>query len=199
MACCHLIKWDYWAMVEVCALLSAILIYKGLIMPTTIFLLWEGESSVFVGWLALAGFSLFRLTSGTQSALIWTCSLLGLLLVLHWFTICRLLWMWCGMIVHVLPVLTVCQPIEKRVLACTMYMVTGLWLWGPEPQDSCTVVSVMSVTTSPSGAPGGPGAPGNKNRYLHQPYCTAASQRGEISLGWQNKILPQILSDWLPG
>lgn len=65
--------------------------------------------------------------------------------------------MWDDM--HLLPVLMVCQPIEKRVLACTMYMVTGLWLSGPEPQDSCTVVSVMSVTTNPSGGPGGPGAP----------------------------------------
>lgn len=63
------------------------------------------------------------------------------------------------MVVQLLPVLTVCQPIEKRVLACTMYMVTGLWLSGPEPQDSCTVVSVMSVTTRHSGAPGGPVTP----------------------------------------
>lgn len=54
------------------------------------------------------------------------------------------------------PVFTVCQPIEKGVLACTMYMVMVLWLSGPGPQDSFTVVSAMSVTDGASGAPGGP-------------------------------------------
>lgn len=47
---------------------------------------------------------------------------------------------------------------EKGVLACTAKLLTGLWLSGPEVQDSCTVVSVMSVTSNPSGAPGGPAA-----------------------------------------
>lgn len=68
----------------------------------------------------------------------------------------------------VLPVRTVCQPMEKGVLACTVYMVTGLWLSGPEPQDSCTVVSVMSLTTKSSGAPGGPVTPRNKDRHLYE-------------------------------
>lgn len=64
----------------------------------------------------------------------------------------------CISLMQPLPVLTDCQPMEKAVLACTMYMVTGLWLSGPDPQDSFTVVSVMSVTSRPSGPPGGPAA-----------------------------------------
>lgn len=66
-----------------------------------------------------------------------------------------------------LPVLTVCHPIEKGVLACTMYMVTGLWLAGPELQARCAVESVTPLTTKPSGAPGGPAAHGNKRRRQH--------------------------------
>ena len=84
------------------------------------------------------------------------------------------------MVLQLLPVLTVCQPIEKEVRACTMYMVTGLWLSGPEPQESCTVVSVMSVTTRPSGAPGGPAIPRNKQRFLHQPQWTATAKTNVI-------------------
>lgn len=95
--------------------------------------------------------------------------------------------------VQLLPVLTVCQPIEKGVLACTMYMVTGLWLSGPEPQESCTVVSVVSVTSRPSGAPGGPATPGNKDTdtHLHQPQCTAAAKTNEVSSGWCGKLRSQ--------
>lgn len=72
----------------------------------------------------------------------------------------------CLLVVHLLPVLTVCQPIENGVLAWTMYMVTGLWLSGPDPQDRSTVVSVMSVTTRSSGAPGGPVTPRNKDTWI---------------------------------
>lgn len=78
--------------------------------------------------------------------------------------------------VHQLPVATVCQPIENGVLACTMYMVTGLWLSGPEPQDSCTVVSLMSVTANASGGAGGPVTARNRDGSLHQPDFRAASK-----------------------
>lgn len=66
-----------------------------------------------------------------------------------------------------LPVLTVCQPTEKGLLACTMCMLTGLWLSGPEPQDSLTEESVTSLTSRPSGAPGGPATHGNKDTHLN--------------------------------
>lgn len=68
-----------------------------------------------------------------------------------------------------LPVATVCQPMENGVLACTVYMVTGLWLAGPETQDSCTVVSLMWVTANASGAPGGPVTARNRDRSWRQP------------------------------
>lgn len=85
------------------------------------------------------------------------------------------------MVLPPLPVLTVCQPTEKGVLAWTMYVVTGLWLSGPEPQDRCTVVSVMSVTTRPSGAPGGPETPTNEVRHVHHRHRTTASTTGELT------------------
>lgn len=78
--------------------------------------------------------------------------------------------------VYQLPVATVCQPIENGVLACTMYMVTGLWLSGPEPQDSCTVVSLMSVTANASGAPGGPVTARNRDWSVHQSHFMPASE-----------------------
>lgn len=94
----------------------------------------------------------------------------------------------CLLMVHLLPVLTVCQPIEYGVLACTMYMVTGLWLSGPEPQDRCTVVSVMSLTTRSSGAPGGPVTPRNKDTWI----------TFTVHKKWQTQIPPQVLSDSYP-
>lgn len=55
-----------------------------------------------------------------------------------------------------LPVLTACQPTEKGVLACTTYIVIGLWLSAPGLQDSWAVVSVISSIVTASGGPGGP-------------------------------------------
>lgn len=55
-----------------------------------------------------------------------------------------------------LPVLTACHPTEKGVLACTTYIVIGLWLSAPGLQDSWAVVSVISSIVTASGGPGGP-------------------------------------------
>lgn len=77
------------------------------------------------------------------------------------------------------PVFIVCQPIEKGVLACTVYMVMGLWLSGAGLQDSFTVVSVTSVTDGVSEAPGGP---------------ITAETHGSVSL----TAGKQTVSRWLP-
>ncbi|KAF3855798.1 hypothetical protein F7725_016521 [Dissostichus mawsoni] len=80
------------------------------------------------------------------------------------------------------------RPMEKGVLACTMYLVTGLWLSGPESQDSCTVVSVMSVTTRLSGAPGGPATSRNIQKHPEisrniQKQGQTAAESNEITSG----------------
>lgn len=62
-----------------------------------------------------------------------------------------------------------------------MYMVMGLWLSGPEPQDRCTVVSVMSVTARPSGAPGGPAKVKNKKGEEEKAPASASSHSSSSS------------------